>query len=66
MKQKDPSFNKDFLISFFLPGGMTDWFEIVKVVEESNTGAETADVLYNSILNIYLDERDNHEGERLE
>ncbi len=44
---------------------MTDWFEVVKVVEESNTGTETADVLYNSVLNIYLDERDNHEGERL-
>ena len=66
MKQKDSSYNKDFLISFFLPDGMTDWFEVVKVVEESNTGTETADVLYNSIINIYLDERDNYEGERLE
>ena len=65
MKQKDSNFNKDFFISFFLPDGMTDWFEVVKVVEESNTGTETADVLYNSVLNIYLDERDNHEGERL-
>ena len=65
MKQKDSSYNKDFLTSFFLPDGMTDWFEVVKVVEESNTGTETADVLYNSVLNIYLDERDNHEGERL-
>lgn len=65
MLQKDPSFNKDFLISFFLPDGMTDRFEVVKVVEEPNTGTEPADVLYDSVLNIYLDERDSKEGDRL-
>jgi len=56
---------KDFLISFFLPEGMTDWFDIVRVEEESNTGTRQADILYNSVLNIYLDERDNREGEQL-
>ena len=53
---------KDFLISFFLPDGMTDWFDVVRVTEEGNTGTAQADILYNSVLNIYLDERDNRNG----
>ncbi len=44
---------------------MTDWFEVVSMKEEPNTGTETADILYSSVLNIYLDERDNREGEQL-
>lgn len=65
MEKKDLKFNKDFFISFFLPDGMTDWFEVVSMKEEPNTGTETADILYSSVLNIYLDERDNREGEQL-
>ena len=57
--------NTDFIISFFLPDGMIDWFEVVKIVEEKNTGKAQADILYNSVLNIYLDERDNRTGEEL-
>ena len=44
---------------------MIDWFEIVKIVEESNTRTTPADVLYGSVLNIYLDERDNRTEEEL-
>ena len=65
MGGKTSEINKDFLISFFLPEGMTDWFDVVRVVEEPNTGKAQADVLYSSVLNIYLDERDNREGEQL-
>ena len=65
MGSKTSEINKDFLISFFLPEGMTDWFDVVRVVEEPNTGKAQADVLYSSVLNIYLDERDNREGEQL-
>lgn len=31
-----PDMSKDFLISFFLPEGMTDWFDVVKVEEKTN------------------------------
>ena len=65
MGSKTNEISKDFLISFFLPEGMTDWFDVVRVVEEPNTGKAQADVLYSSVLNIYLDERDNREGEQL-
>ena len=65
MESKMNEISKDFLISFFLPEGMTDWFDVVRVVEEPNTGKAQADVLYSSVLNIYLDERDNREGEQL-
>ena len=65
MESKRNEISKDFLISFFLPEGMTDWFDVVRVVEEPNTGKAQADVLYRSVLNIYLDERDNREGEQL-
>lgn len=65
MEKKSSSINTDFVISFFLPDGMIDWFEVVNMVEEPNTGKTHADMLYNSILNIYLDERDNREGEQL-
>ena len=65
MEKKTTVINSDFIISFFLPDGMIDWFEVVKMVEEPNTGKTQADILYSSILNIYLDERDNREGEPL-
>lgn len=44
---------------------MIDWFEVVNIKEEPNTGTAQADILYNSVLNIYLDERDNRTGEDL-
>jgi transposase len=65
MEKKASSINPDFIISFFLPDGMIDWFEIVKVIEEPNPGKKKVDALYDSILNIYLDERDNREEEQL-
>ncbi len=65
MEQVNSDISADFIISFFLPDGMIDWFEVVKIVEEPNTGKAQADILYNSVLNIYLDERDNREGEHL-
>lgn len=65
MKDQATEFNKDFLISFFLPEGMTDWFEVVKVVEEVNPDTKSADMFFRYRLNIYLDELDNREGESL-
>lgn len=55
----------DFIISFFLPEGMIDWFEVVNIKEEPNTGTAQADILYKSVLHIYLDERDNRSGEEM-
>lgn len=65
MEKNTTGINNDFFISFFLPDGMTDWFEVVNIVEEANTGTAHADVLYKSVLNIYLDERDNRTGEQM-
>ena len=65
MKKEPTTINKDFIISFFLPDGMTDWFEIVGMREEPNGGTAKADVLYSSVLHIYLDERDNRIGDQL-
>ena len=65
MENKINEITKDFLISFFLPEGMTEWFDVVRVSEEPNTGKAQADVLYSSVLNIYLEERDNRQGEQL-
>ena len=65
MEKKSSNINTDFIISFFLPEDMIDWFEVVNIKEEANTGTAQADVLYNSVLNIYLDERDNREGENM-
>lgn len=65
MAKNSSSINTDFIISFFLPDGMTDWFEVVNIMEEPNTGTAQADILYNSVLHIYLDERDNRTGEEI-
>ena len=59
MEQQTLGIDRDFFISFFLPDGMIDWFEVVHMSEENNPGTTIADKLYNRILNIYLDERDN-------
>lgn len=65
MKQKSSGLNRDFIISFFLPEEMTGWIEVVNIMEEPNTGKTRADTLYGCIPNIYLDKRDNREGEQL-
>ena len=65
MEKKTSGINPEFIISFFLPDGMTDWFEVVRMAEEPNSGDAKVDALFDSILNIYLDERDNREGEQL-
>ena len=65
MEQEKTANKYEFFASFFLPNGMIDWFEIVRVVEEPNNGRKKYDSLFTSILNIYLDERDNREGEEL-
>lgn len=56
-KNSSNKITTDFIISFFLPEGMIDWFKVVNIKEEPNTGTAQADILYNSVLNIYLDER---------
>lgn len=65
MAKNSSSINTDFIISFFLPEGMIDWFEVVNIKEEPNKGTAQADVLYNSILHIYLDERDTRSREKM-
>ena len=52
MEKNTSSILSDFIISFFLPDGMIDWFEIVRMEEEPNTGKAKVDALYDSILNM--------------
>ena len=66
MEQNTLGIDRDFFISFFLPEGMIDRFEVVNMTEENNPGTTIADKLYNRILNIYLDERDNRSGEQMD
>lgn len=65
MEQEKTSNMYEFFASFFLPDGMIDWFEIVRVSEEPNKGKKKYDELFTNILHIYLDERDNRDGEEL-
>lgn len=44
------------LASYFLPPGMLTYFEVTDFTEETVT---SKNLLYSTILNIYLDERDN-------
>ena len=54
------------MISFILPDGMLDWFEITKIVETDNDKpCHELDVLYPKVLNVYLKERDNRDGDEL-
>ena len=47
-------------LSFFLPEGMLDFFELVWMETESLTSRESKkDILYTGTLHMYLDERDN-------
>lgn len=59
----DTNNNFDFLVSFFLPESILDWFEYVKVTEEPIKPKK--DELFKSRLHIYLDERDNRTNEHL-
>lgn len=61
MEKNNQNQLNEFFISFFLPDGMIDWFEVVKMVEEPNMGKTFADEFYSTVLNIYLDERENKE-----
>ena len=65
MKANKIPYNYEFFASFFLPDGMIDWFDITKVEEDKNEGSKDLDILFPTILNVYLDERDNREGENL-
>ncbi len=65
MKANKTPYNYEFFASFFLPDGIIDWFEITKVEEKENDGSKELDILFPTILHIYLDERDNREGENL-
>ena len=54
------------MASFFLPEGILDWFDVVRMEETDNDKpAHELDVLYPKVLHIYLDERDNRQGEEL-
>ena len=65
MANNNTSSQYEFFASFFLPDGMLDWFEITNVKEEANSDSKDLDVLFPNVLHIYLDERDNREGENL-
>lgn len=47
-------------LSFFLPEGMLDFFELVWMETESLTSRESQkDIAYTGVLHIHLDERDS-------
>ena len=47
-------------LSFFLPEGMLDFFELVWMETESLTSSESQkDIAYTGVLHIHLDERDS-------
>ena len=52
-------------LSYFLPEGMLDFFDLVWMDTESLTARErTKDIAYTGILHIHLDERDNRKEEQ--
>jgi hypothetical protein len=64
MAKRHSSFDYETLVRFMLPNGILDYFEITKIDEEvTNEKDETGTVI--RILHIYLDERDNRQGEEL-
>ena len=57
MAKKHSSFDYETLVSYMLPNGILDYFEITKIDEEvTDEKDETGTVI--RILHIYLDERD--------
>lgn len=54
------------MISFMLPEGMLDYFELVNMREEEKKESNNElDVLFRNELHIYLDERDNRSADEL-
>lgn len=54
------------MISFMLPEGMLDYFELVNMREEEKKESNNElDVLFRNELHIYLDERDNRSVDEL-
>lgn len=60
MKKTDPNMLL-FMSSFFLPEGMLDFFDIVRVDEESRPEEE---IYTGGVLHIHLDEQDNRTAEQ--
>lgn len=56
MKKKSNINMYEGLASYFLPAGVLDYFEVTDFAEEA---ADDKNVLYTTVLHIYLDERDN-------
>lgn len=54
----------EHFLSFFLPEGILDFFELVWAEPQSLDSKESKkDILYTGTLHMYLDERDNRTGE---
>lgn len=54
----------EHILSFFLPEGILDFFEIVWTEAQSLDILESKkDILYTGTLHMYLDEHDNHTDE---
>lgn len=60
MKKKSEINMYEGLASYFLPSGVLEYFEVTDFAEESS---KDKDVLYTTVLHIYLDERDNRTPE---
>ncbi|MEG1660795.1 MAG: hypothetical protein RR304_09575, partial [Bacteroides sp.] len=54
------------MISFMLPEGMLDWFDVIRVEEtDKEKSNNELDLLFHNVLHVYLDERDNRTSEYL-
>lgn len=52
-------------LSFFLPEAMLDFFELVWMEKKSLDSRESKkDIIYTSMLHMYLDERDNRKEDQ--
>ena len=45
MKHKEVPNKYEFFASFFLPNGMLDWFDIVRIEEETNDGTKSLTII---------------------
>lgn len=50
-----------YMSSFLLPGGMLDFFDVIRIDEEVAPGAE---IYTGGVLHIHLDEQDNRTSEQ--
>jgi len=64
-KNKNKQSIAEGLISYILPKGMSDWFEIVNYYEEPNPDTSFLDTLYDKVLHVHLDERLSPDAEKL-